>query len=137
SLLGNNRSVYKGARRVLAIDFEVCGLIELRNKTFIATPTTTVCCFLKRRSKSDIEGAAGNLLRLTAQRKEVLQNGGLDVTTLEAELVTVTPKTGQRIVEAAYESDVLAHAIRLMADGRSETVVSFSGDSVQEQETVL
>lgn len=137
SLLGNGRSVYKGARRILAIDFEICGLIELRNKTFIATPTTTVCCFLKRRSKSDIEAAAGKLLRLTAQHKADLESGGLDVASVEAERASVTPKTTESIVEAAYESDVLAHAIRLMGDGRSETVVSFSGDSVQQQEAVL
>jgi len=137
SLLNNGHAVYRGARRLLAIDFEFCGVVELRNKTFIATPTTTVCCFLKRRGDEEIQSAAEKLLRITNGRRTQLEDGGLDAEAVRANIAALTDKSAERIVDAAYDDDILAHAIRIMADDASEMVVGFSGDSVQEQHRVL
>jgi len=137
SLLNNSRTIYCAARRMLAMDFEICGLIELRNKTFIATPTTTVCCFLKRRTQAQVENAASQLLRLTTQRRDALTQGGIDTDKVREEVASLPNRDACAIVEAAYSSDILAHSIRLLADRDSQTVVAFSGDSVQEQQRVL
>ena len=137
SILSNGHAVYRAARRLLAIDFEVCGLIELRNKTFIATPTTTVCCFLKRRGAADVEASAGRLLKLAADVREKLTSGGIDPELVREAVAALANKTAAGIVEAAYDSDTLAHAIRLIADGGLETIIAFSGDSVQEQQRAL
>lgn len=137
SLLNNGHGVYSAARRLLAIDFEVCGLIELRNKTFIATPTTTVCCFLKRRRAADLLNAASQLLRRDESATNLLADNGIDVAALANAIEQINAETPAGLVDGAYDDDILAHSLRLVLDGDSQTVVAFSGDSVQDQQRAL
>lgn len=62
SILNNENSVYIGARRILLLGFKLVGLVELRDKTFKPTNTTTVSIFAKKRNKNDITQAAATIL---------------------------------------------------------------------------
>lgn len=135
SILNNSRSVYSAARRLLAIDFQVCGLLELREKTFIATPTSTVCMFLRRRSTEALLGAAEALVKFDGTVEAALKSEGLDAAVTEVrELPATDPAT---VLEAAYDSDVLAHSLRTILDADRETLVAFSGESVKDQQRFL
>jgi type I restriction enzyme M protein len=70
SILNNETSVYVAARRVLLVGFCVVGLVELRDKTFKPTNTTTVAVFAKKRAKSDIKDAAAQALRLVSSKSK-------------------------------------------------------------------
>lgn len=50
---GTNTSIYTKAREVLLKYFEIIGITELGQKTFIATNTNTVVLFLRRRNNYD------------------------------------------------------------------------------------
>ena len=64
SILNNENSVYIGARRILLIGFNLTGIVELRDKTFKPTNTTTVSIFARKRTKTDIQTAIKKLLNL-------------------------------------------------------------------------
>ena len=50
SILNNESSVYINARRILFFCFEVVGVVELRDKTFKPTNTTTTALFARKRN---------------------------------------------------------------------------------------
>lgn len=137
SLLGNGLAIYAAARRLLAIDFQLCGLLELRDKTFIATPTTTVCCFLKRRAESELVEAAEHLLASTKATRALLDRAGLDSASIVTEIAALKRRDARSLIEFAYDSDALAHGLRVLADKQNIVVVGYTGDDVQSQHRVL
>ncbi len=54
SILNSERSIYCEARKLLLIEFQIVGLVELGNKTFKATNTSTVGLFLKKRQNEEV-----------------------------------------------------------------------------------
>ena len=66
-----------------------------------------------------------------------MTSGKISPVVVREKIDALDNKTAAGVVEAAYGDDVLAHAIRILADGESETIIAFSGDSVQEQQLVL
>jgi len=69
SILNNENSVYIAARRILLIGFSLAAIIELRDKTFKPTNTTTVAVFAKKRNRVDIIKAADEVLKLSLNEK--------------------------------------------------------------------
>ena len=57
SVLNNEIAIYATTRRKLLIDFELNGIVELRDKTFIATNTNTVGMFLRKRRRGEVRAA--------------------------------------------------------------------------------
>ncbi|MGD0572333.1 MAG: N-6 DNA methylase [Sedimentisphaerales bacterium] len=55
SILNNESSVYINARRILFFYFEVIAIVELRDKTFKPTNTTTTAIFARRRNLNEIK----------------------------------------------------------------------------------
>ncbi|WP_157887459.1 N-6 DNA methylase [Frondihabitans sp. PAMC 28766] len=136
SVLSNTKSVYRATRRLLALDFEIVSMLELREKTFIATNTSTVCLFARRRQRKDVSKALRELQVLVndasrAGEHEALENHGVDLVALRTAL-QANPDA-----DAAYDSDILAHAVRARLDGSSDAVVAYSGESSKEQEGFL
>jgi type I restriction enzyme M protein len=89
SVLNNDQAIYRAMRRLLLLTFEVVGVVELREKTFLATNTTTVCMFLRKRRPEELLDAFENV---HAAFQEVTESEGrLDaaaiVLGLPAELV--------------------------------------------------
>lgn len=113
------------------------GIIEFRAKTFIATGTTTVCCFMTRRASHELQLAAARLIALEEDTAAELSDGLVDLNELHAGLDALPERTADALVNNAYDSDILAHALRVLADGVSEVIVGFSGDSVQDQQSIL
>lgn len=55
SILNNNRTVYKHSRKLLLLYTHIVAVVELREKAFIATPTSTCIVFLKKKDLSTFE----------------------------------------------------------------------------------
>jgi type I restriction enzyme M protein len=136
SILSNSRTIYAAARRLLALDFSVVGLVELREKTFIATPTSTVCLFLRRRSLAAQLTAAADLINRSDEVVAALEAQSLDVAT-QATIDRIPNATPQVVLDAAYDDDILAHALRIILDGGADVVAAFSGESVKAQQRFL
>lgn len=62
SILNNESRVYIEARKLLILNFEIISIVELRDKTFKPTNTTTVGLFLKKRAANTINNAINSLL---------------------------------------------------------------------------
>lgn len=62
SILGNDRSVYIFARKILLLLTEIVSVVELREKTFVQTNTTSCIIFFRKRSRGDILDAFDSLL---------------------------------------------------------------------------
>jgi type I restriction enzyme M protein len=140
SILSSTHSIYKAARRMLAVEFELCGMLEMREKTFIATPTTTVCLFLKKRDRSTILEASAKLLDSSGDREEIeeiLLNAGLSQVIFDAEKMSNEVTNVAELVKKASVSDCLAQALRAIMDAEMPTIVGFTGTSVKQQEQVL
>jgi type I restriction enzyme M protein len=52
SILNSNRNVYVHSRILLLLNFEIIGIVELREKALMATPTSVVIMFLRKKSRS-------------------------------------------------------------------------------------
>jgi type I restriction enzyme M protein len=50
SLLNNKNPIYTQTRKLLLLNFDIFAIVEMREKAFSATPTTTVILFLKKKS---------------------------------------------------------------------------------------
>lgn len=136
SVLSSTKTIYAATRRVIALDFEIVAMLELREKTFIATNTSTVCLFARRRPRKDLAKALKELQSLIndasrAGELEALKSHGIDLDELRETLKSTTT------VEDAYESNLLAHALRARLDGESDAILAYSGESIKEQEGFL
>ncbi len=57
SILNNESKIYTEARKLMLLYFDIKGIVELRDKTFKPTNTTTVGLFLQKRKKEEIVNA--------------------------------------------------------------------------------
>jgi hypothetical protein len=77
------------------------------------------------------------LLKLGKQTKARLADAGIDVASLKAEIVALGDKNPRALIDAAYDSDNLAHGLRILADHDARVVVGYTGSDVQAQHRVL
>jgi len=76
SILNNNRSVYVHARRLLLLNCQLISLVELREKAMMATGTSVVILFLRKRTRHEME----TMLDIFEQRllSDERENGNAD-----------------------------------------------------------
>jgi type I restriction enzyme M protein len=147
SVLNNDQTIYRAMRRLLFATFEVIAIVELREKTFLATNTTTVCMFLRKRRRADFVKAFGAVHAAFqgVSASEAQIDAAATSMGLPAELVAefaghelwdrdpnvdVTPP-------AVYQDEMLVWAVAGQLDRDRELLVAFSGESGQAQEAFL
>lgn len=69
SILNNENRIYIESRKLLLLNFEIIGMVELRDKTFKPTNTTTISLFLRKRSESELSNAIDDGLKLVKNKK--------------------------------------------------------------------
>lgn len=120
SILNNNRSVYVQARSQLLVNFRVVSLVELRNKAFLATGTSVVVLFLRKRTEGEIErlfelaegkAAGESRHRLDACKAHYRQHGYLD--------------------DDCF--GLLTHTVLNEMEAEEDTLIAFSGEKKQQE----
>ena len=71
----NNAGIYTKAREIILEYFEIIGIAELGGNTFMATNTSTVTLFLRRRNNYDCINVNALVKRAFTESKEVTING--------------------------------------------------------------
>jgi len=69
SILNNESSVYISARRILFFCFQVIAVVELRDKTFKPTNTTTTAIFARKRNMDEITDSIRRAKNLNAKKE--------------------------------------------------------------------
>lgn len=152
SILNSDNRIYVEARRSLLTLFELKGLVELRDKTFIATNTTTVGIFLKKRPAVAIHETMALLHRHfvghTTQPRVVTAMERLstycDWLTFEAHLITnffaAQALDEHQILNGTYDLHAMPHSLGYLLiallNETSQTVIAYSGEK-KEQEAFL
>jgi len=72
SILSNNHTVYINARKLLLLYTDIVSIVELREKAFIVTPTTTCIVFFKKKKLQEIEKSAKAMIENYAGKKDEL-----------------------------------------------------------------
>jgi type I restriction enzyme M protein len=148
SILNNQHAVYREARKLLLIQFEVCGLVELRDKTFKPTNTTTVGVFGRKRSQQELLTATLRICEAVLARDskdaaaaEAVQFAislGVSLDALEEQAAVMLPQITDSEpvwIEGCGIPDELCLALHSLLNNRSVALV-FTGDK-KEQEAFL
>ena len=135
SLLSSGLAIYAAARRLLTLDFRIVSIWELRERTFIATSTTTVCLHLIKRTHSERIDGAFSLLNPSEQLQELLRDEGLDPVAIEVAISNLTDPSD--LIDASYDSDSLAQAMRIVMDVGRRTCIAFAGATAGAERTFL
>lgn len=146
SILNNKNRIYVEARKIILINFEVIGLVELREKTFIATPTTTISFFLKKRSQDTITEALQTIYGHFFEKESDLINLIIKSNPVLSEKEDIKSEftrlkiTSQTIIQNKYDisqfGNKLALLLSLLLSFEKSVVIAYSGDK-KEQERFL
>lgn len=140
SILNNTRGVYTESRKQLLVNFRIRGLVELREHTFIATPTTVVVAFLERRDSDAIRLATATIRShlfgksvpaCEASIELASKHLGVDIDTekLATEIADVFGRTEAiRSVDTTLLSPELCMVLVAHLVSDEQTVAAFSGD---------
>ncbi len=79
SLFNNKSAIYKSARQLLLINFDIYSVVEMREKAFSATNTTTIIIFAKKKAPDRLEEE----LRAFAKKEKIKTNDQRIVSALE------------------------------------------------------
>ncbi|WP_138419717.1 N-6 DNA methylase [Aquibacillus sediminis] len=71
----SNKGIHSEAREILVKNFDIKAIVELGNKTFMATPTKTVIIFARRRDASVSEKIGSVIDTFLINKKDVTCNG--------------------------------------------------------------
>lgn len=144
SVLNNENKVYTEARKLLLVYFDVIGIVELREKTFSATPTTTIALFLRKRSKQRIGDSLLEIRNHFLKKKksskitEIIKKNevyvDINIKTVKDSLDALSTKeikNGNYSLESLDEnlSNILIHHL----SNNKITVVAFSGDKKNQE----
>jgi type I restriction enzyme M protein len=152
SILNNEQAIYAEARKKLLILFQIHGVVELREKTFIATPTTTVILFLRKRTTSEIKSALQSIQDYFVEEKidptveetfnsvnGLFFKGNLTKKEVKAQITGINIKslfnTYTQAKTTSLESPLIELIVHYLNHGRN-TVIAFSGEK-KEQEQFL
>ncbi len=143
SLLNSNNSIYHHARKLLLIHFDIVGLVELGSKTFSATTTNTVCCFLRKRDFSSVRStlSAIRAFFLESTVDEDLEEAISDYVATSAisyeELRTILAEDSADQCDIIDLNDQVVKLLVHCLHYTNRTVLGFSGEGTQEQQTFL
>lgn len=143
SILNNENSVYIGARRILLIGFCIASIIELRDKTFKPTNTTTVSIFARKRSKSDLKKAASKVLQLLLtkrqkQREEIAKVFGYKSDEIESQVKVHSQGLEGLKNEGNLEyvlgfDNVVVQVLRYILNHNRKVLLGYSGEKKDQE----
>lgn len=143
SILNNENSVYIGARRIMLLGFQLVGLIELRDKTFKPTNTTTVSVFARKRDKRELNNAAKELQRLLAGKKssdlsDIAAYIGAEPKLLKekvSENTTYLNKLGgkETLASILKLDDIVFSALLYRLDKHTKLYIGYSGEKKDQE----
>lgn len=145
SIFNNDQAVYRAARRRLLVCFQIVAALELREKTFMATGTTTVLLFLRRRTEQAISDAVGKFRETKREDGKLIEAipalaeyvDDDEAAELRDHEVWDTSES-EELVAAVSDDESLARALFVAMTSEDEQVVmAFSGDSGRAQESYL
>lgn len=147
SLLNNNKTIYNYTRKMMLINFEVIGLIELGDKAFIATPTTTVVTFLKKRDESQVFSDLNDIYDYfvnNARNKEIKESV-IEEFLLESDMDNeafgnLLQKEPFFLGESTSVIDMDNEIVKLLIfylNYDRNTIISFAGETAQKQQHYL
>jgi hypothetical protein len=144
--------VYQAARTKLLIDFDLVGLVELRDKTFSATNTTTVGVFLRKRQRKELREALtvvythffkGKKNPAVLRALDALKEHSPDAQVSDGEVKAYFQEnhiTVSTIANMDLEPGSLPYSVALLMifllNRESNTVIAYSGEK-KEQEDFL
>ena len=141
SILNNESRIYVESRKLLLLNFEIVGIIELRDKTFKPTNTTTAGLFLKKRDNSEILKVIKLILE-SIEKKEIkfLELLGFNFPTYDFSLDSIKKQlkeidTEKNIVGIGLPIEVVL-VLSHFLNKNKKTVVGYSGEK-KEQEMFL
>lgn len=141
SILGSDVGIYVAARKKLLIDFELVGLVELRDKTFSATNTTTVGVFLRKRSRKQLADALAVIRGHVAGKK--INASVAAAIAVNKEHYSNADSTAYfhknpSAADSAIEAASLPHAVALLLihllNKDKNTVVAYSGEKKDQED---
>jgi len=152
SILNSDVGVYQAARTKLLIDFDLVGLVELRDKTFSATNTTTVGVFLRKRQRKELREALtvvythffkGKKNPAVLRALDALKEHSPDAQVSDGEVKAYFQEnhiTVSTIANMDLEPGSLPYSVALLMifllNRESNTVIAYSGEK-KEQEDFL
>jgi len=141
SILNNENKVYVESRKLLSLNFDIVSIVELRDKTFKPTNTTTSGFFIRKRTNDEI------LLAIKSCKKIIEDNDN----SIQEELEFIFPdlnfssdnlkkqlaeiKATENIVGIGMPIEVI-HFLSFFINKNKSTVIGYSGEK-KEQELFL
>lgn len=142
SILNNENKIYIESRKLILLNFDIVGLVELRDKTFKPTNTTTTGIFLRKRSNEEILEAVNKCEKLLlSDDLEILTNLEFifpELNFTKENLIKQireikSLKTNIEGIGLSYE---LVHFISYFLNQNKKTVLGYAGEK-KEQEQFL
>ena len=149
SILNNEYRVYQEARKLLLVQFDIAALVEMRDKTFKPTNTTTVGIFGRKRSQNVLLAKAIDLCKAalgdasaSGEAQEAVLfaiDAGADESRIKLQASELLPqlkdKSEPLFVEGCGLPDEFAIALIALLNNRDIALI-FTGDK-KEQEAFL
>lgn len=149
SILNSENRIYVEARKMLLVHFSLKGLVELRDKTFIATNTTTVGIFLKKRTQTSLQIALTDIYNFCVKNIEntkldkiletlISQNKWLkldkEVIKSEFQQKNIDLESIKKGFLSTQLSEVLALLLFNYLANNEKTVIAYSGEKKEQIE---
>ncbi len=142
SILNNESRIYTETRKLMLLNFELKSIVELRDKTFKPTNTTTVGLFLQKRTQKTIQDAVVEIYNVCVQeiKNPILEQLiGADKKALKTYFTTQndTEKTIRAtFFEGCGLDNTLSSILIQYLNLNKKTVVVYAGEK-KEQEAFL
>ena len=143
SILNNKSSIYIGARRILLMSFKLVSIVELRDKTFKPTNTTTVALFARKRNHEEIKNATKKVLELTQSKcsnyvediaKYLNTNSNDLIGAIQNEKETLQVLARNGTLESILAiNNLLFNVIRCVLDWELNIYVGYSGEKKDQE----
>ncbi len=136
SILNTKTHIYTETRKLLLLNFKIAGIVELRDKTFKPTNTTTVGLFLKKRPQATLKKALTDIQDYCTDKSEndILED--LMVDKLHILNLITTDLFNADFLDSCNIDDELCLLLVNYLNYNQKTVVAYSGEK-KEQEAFL
>lgn len=125
SILNNNNSIYIHARKILLSFTEIVSIVELREKTFVATNTTSCIIFFRKRRYEELSKAIKNLILKERDEFELTQIKKFQ------KLILEEYKEG-KISSLALEDKNIYKLISELSK-KQKSIIAFSGEKKRQE----
>lgn len=125
SILNNDRSVYIHARKLLLAFTEIVSIVELREKTFVQTNTTSCVIFFRKRYREEIIDAFDSLI-LSESDVTIKEN-------LKALKESLISNLKNGVISSNDFDSPLIYALIKEINKNGKTVLAFSGEKKRQE----